>query len=39
LTRLLHKNFELLLKGTAYGKKFFPSTESDTELLQSIYFV
>jgi len=28
----------LLLKDTAYGKKFFPSTESDTELLQSIYF-
>jgi len=28
----------VLLKGTAYGKKSFPSKESDTKLLQSVYF-
>jgi len=28
----------VLLKGTVYQKKSFPSKESDTKLLQSVYF-
>ena len=35
---LSHKILEALLKDTVYRKESFPSTESDTKILQSIYF-
>jgi len=35
---LLHKILDVWLKDTVYRKESFPSKESDTKLLQSIYF-
>ena len=35
---LLHKILEVLLEETAYWKESFPSKESGTKILQSIYF-